>query len=80
MWFSMQQALADPSRATEVPKATSDAATLCLEPLPQQLVTELGYPQKDQAKLETQLQKLQAKVTPPCCPTLALGHRAQNSP
>lgn len=80
MWFSTQQALADRSRATEIPKATFDAATLYLGPLSQQLVTELGYPQKDKAKLETRLQKLQTKVTPPCWPTLALGHRTQNSP
>ncbi|XP_006766245.1 PREDICTED: coiled-coil domain-containing protein 78 isoform X2 [Myotis davidii] len=63
---SVQQVQADPKGAPGKPKATSDEVTSNLEPLPLRLVT--------------QLQKLQAQVTHHCCPILALGHRAQNSP
>lgn len=59
----VQQVLADPNRALEIPKATFDTATMDLEPLLLHLVTELSHPQ-DQTKLETQLQKLQAQKGP----------------
>lgn len=71
MCLSVQQVLADPNGAPGIPKATSDAVTSDLEPLPLHLVTELGHLRKDQARLETQFQKLQVQVSPPCCPTLA---------
>ncbi|XP_024904070.1 coiled-coil domain-containing protein 78 isoform X2 [Pteropus alecto] len=71
---SVQQALLHPNGAPEIPKATFDAATLDLKPLPLHLVTKLSHLQEDQARLETQLQ---AQVTPLCCPILALGQRAQ---
>ncbi|XP_019504306.1 PREDICTED: coiled-coil domain-containing protein 78 isoform X6 [Hipposideros armiger] len=60
----VQQVLADPNRAPEIPKATSDTATMDLEPLLLHLVTEFSHPQEDQTKLETQLQKLQAQKGP----------------
>ncbi|XP_019504302.1 PREDICTED: coiled-coil domain-containing protein 78 isoform X2 [Hipposideros armiger] len=50
--------------APEIPKATSDTATMDLEPLLLHLVTEFSHPQEDQTKLETQLQKLQAQKGP----------------
>lgn len=78
MCFSVQQVLVGPNGAPGIPKATSDAVTSDLEPLPLHLVTELGHLRKDQARLETQFQKLQVQVGPPHCPTLALGHTAQN--
>lgn len=76
MWLSVQQVLVDLNRAPGIPKATSDAVTSDLEPLPLHLVTELGHLREDQAQLETQLRRLQIQVTSPYCPTLALGHRA----
>lgn len=79
-WFSVQQVLAEPKGTPGKPKATSDEVTSNLEPLPKRLVTDRGHLQEDQARLETQLQKLQVQVTPHCCSTLALGHRAPNSP
>lgn len=72
MWLSVQQVLADPNRALEIPKATFDTATMDLEPLLLHLVTELSHPQ-DQTKLETQLQKLQAQVIPSLPPHTGLG-------
>lgn len=75
MWFSVPQALADPNGAPGTPKATFDAAISNLEPLPLHLITQLGHLWEDQARLEMQPRKLQAQVTPPCYPTLALGHR-----
>lgn len=74
MCHSVQQVLADSIGAPGTPKATSDAATSDLEPLPLHLVTELGHPGEDRARLETKLQKLLAQVSSPCCPTLALKH------
>ncbi|ELK10855.1 Coiled-coil domain-containing protein 78 [Pteropus alecto] len=53
---SVQQALLHPNGAPEIPKATFDAATLDLKPLPLHLVTKLSHLQEDQARLETQLQ------------------------
>lgn len=76
----MQQVLADPKGAPGKPKATADEGTSNLEPLPLRLVTELGHLREDQARLETQLQKLQVQVTRHSCSTLALGHQAQNAP
>ncbi|XP_045045632.2 coiled-coil domain-containing protein 78 isoform X2 [Desmodus rotundus] len=61
---SVQQVLADPNGAPGIPKATSDAVTSDLEPLPLHLVTELGHLRKDQARLETQFQKLQVQKGP----------------
>ncbi|KAM5198267.1 coiled-coil domain-containing protein 78 isoform 3-T4 [Hipposideros larvatus] len=60
----VQQVLADPNRAPEIPKATFDTATMDLEPLLLHLVPEFSHPQEDQTKLETQLQKLQAQKGP----------------
>ncbi|KAM7148683.1 coiled-coil domain-containing protein 78 isoform 1-T1 [Molossus nigricans] len=56
---SVQQVLVDLNRVPGIPKATSDAVTSDLEPLPLHLVTELGHLREDQAKLETQLRRLQ---------------------
>ncbi|XP_057171190.1 coiled-coil domain-containing protein 78 isoform X2 [Ursus arctos] len=61
---SVQQVLADSIGAPGTPKATSDAATSDLEPLPLHLVTELGHPGEDRARLETKLQKLLAQKGP----------------
>ncbi|XP_060503971.1 coiled-coil domain-containing protein 78 isoform X6 [Panthera onca] len=58
---SVQQVPADPSGAPWTPKATFDAATSDLEPLPLHLVTELSHLPENQAKLETKLWKLQAQ-------------------
>ncbi|XP_070423231.1 coiled-coil domain-containing protein 78 isoform X3 [Equus przewalskii] len=58
---SVLQALADPDRAPGTPKATFDAATSNLEPLPLHLITQLGHPWEDQARLEMQPRKLQAQ-------------------
>ncbi|XP_025779041.1 coiled-coil domain-containing protein 78 [Puma concolor] len=67
---------AHPSGAPWTPKATFDAATSDLEPLPLHLVTKLSHLPENQARLETKLWKLQAQVGSPCCPTLALELRA----
>lgn len=69
MGFSVQQVLVDPNGAPRIPKATSGAATSDMEPPPLHMVTKFGHLREDQARLEKQLQKLQAQVTPPCCPT-----------
>ncbi|XP_078296478.1 coiled-coil domain-containing protein 78 isoform X2 [Panthera onca] len=61
---SVQQVPADPSGAPWTPKATFDAATSDLEPLPLHLVTELSHLPENQAKLETKLWKLQAQKGP----------------
>ncbi|KAF6123476.1 coiled-coil domain containing 78 [Phyllostomus discolor] len=61
---SVQQVLADLHGAPGIPKATSDAVTSDLEPLPLPLVTEPGHLQKDQTRLETQFQKLQVQKGP----------------
>ncbi|XP_070423238.1 coiled-coil domain-containing protein 78 isoform X10 [Equus przewalskii] len=61
---SVLQALADPDRAPGTPKATFDAATSNLEPLPLHLITQLGHPWEDQARLEMQPRKLQAQKGP----------------
>lgn len=74
MSLSVQQALLHHSGSPEIPKATFDVATLDLKPLPLHLVTKLNHLREDQARLETQLQ---AQVSPPCCPILVLGQRAQ---
>ncbi|XP_042827170.1 coiled-coil domain-containing protein 78 isoform X1 [Panthera tigris] len=58
---SVQQVPADPSGAPWTPKATFDAATSDLEPLPLHLVTELSHLPENQARLETKLWKLQAQ-------------------
>nr|XP_036861622.1 coiled-coil domain-containing protein 78 isoform X4 [Manis javanica] len=58
---SVWQVLVGPHGALGTPEATFDAATLHLGPLPLPLVTELGHLQKDQATLETQLQKLKTQ-------------------
>lgn len=79
MWLSVQQVLADSSEASGTPKATFDAATLHLEPGFLHLVTELSHPE-DQARQETKLRKLQAQVSVPCCPTLALEQAPQSTP
>ena len=76
MWLSVQQVPADPSGAPWTPKATFDAATSDLEPLPLHLVTKLSHLPENQARLETKFWKLQAQVGSPCCPTLALELRA----
>ncbi|KAM7148684.1 coiled-coil domain-containing protein 78 isoform 2-T2 [Molossus nigricans] len=60
---SVQQVLVDLNRVPGIPKATSDAVTSDLEPLPLHLVTELGHLREDQAKLETQLRRLQIQET-----------------
>lgn len=80
MWLSVWQVLVGPHGALGTPEATFDAATLHLGPLPLPLVTELGHLQKDQATLETQLQKLKTQVTYPCGPILAWGTEPQNTP
>lgn len=79
MWLSVQQVLADPNRAPEIPKATFDTATMDLEPLLLHLVTKLSHPKEDQTKLETQLQKLQSQVIPSLPPHTGLGPRGQYS-
>ncbi|XP_034526575.1 coiled-coil domain-containing protein 78 isoform X1 [Ailuropoda melanoleuca] len=61
---SVRQVLADSIGAPGTPKATSDAATSDLEPLPLHLVTELGHPGEDRARLETKLRKLPAQKGP----------------
>ncbi|XP_042777354.1 coiled-coil domain-containing protein 78 isoform X3 [Panthera leo] len=61
---SVQQVPADPSGAPWTPKATFDAATSDLEPLPLHLVTELSHLPENQARLETKLWKLQAQKGP----------------
>ncbi|XP_040315446.1 coiled-coil domain-containing protein 78 isoform X1 [Herpailurus yagouaroundi] len=58
---SVQQVPADPSGAPWTPKATFDAATSDLEPLPLHLVTKLSHLPENQARLETKLWKLQAQ-------------------
>ncbi|CAK7303550.1 Coiled-coil domain-containing protein 78 [Vulpes lagopus] len=55
---SVQQVLAGPSGAPGTPKATFEAVTSDLEPL--HLAPALGHP-GDQARLQTELQKLQAQ-------------------
>lgn len=61
MWFSVQQVLAGPSGAPGTPKATFEVAISDLEPL--HLAPALGHP-GDQARLQTELQKLQAQKGP----------------
>nr|KAF6294753.1 coiled-coil domain containing 78 [Pipistrellus kuhlii] len=62
---SVQQVLAEPKGTPGNPKATSDEATSNLEPPPPlRLVTEHGHLREDQARLETQLQKLQVQKRP----------------
>ncbi|GAB5583258.1 coiled-coil domain-containing protein 78 isoform X10 [Prionailurus iriomotensis] len=61
---SVQQVPADPSGAPWTPKATFDAATSDLEPLPLHLVTKLSHLPENQARLETKLWKLQAQKGP----------------
>ncbi|XP_044903935.1 coiled-coil domain-containing protein 78 isoform X7 [Felis catus] len=58
---SVQQVPADPSGAPWTPKATFDAATSDLEPLPLHLVTKLSHLPENQARLETKFWKLQAQ-------------------
>ncbi|XP_045317490.1 coiled-coil domain-containing protein 78 isoform X5 [Leopardus geoffroyi] len=58
---SVQQVPADPSGAPWTPKATFDAATSDVEPLPLHLVTKLSHLPEKQARLETKLWKLQAQ-------------------
>ncbi|XP_047693678.1 coiled-coil domain-containing protein 78 [Prionailurus viverrinus] len=60
----VQQVPADPSGAPWIPKATFDAATSDLEPLPLHLVTKLSHLPENQARLETKLWKLQAQKGP----------------
>ncbi|XP_054570194.1 coiled-coil domain-containing protein 78 [Eptesicus fuscus] len=62
--LSVQQVLAEPKGTPGKPKATSDEVTSNLEPLPLRLVTELGHLREDQARLETQLQKLHVQKRP----------------
>uniref|UniRef100_A0A8C0N8X5 Coiled-coil domain containing 78 n=2 Tax=Canis lupus familiaris TaxID=9615 RepID=A0A8C0N8X5_CANLF len=59
---SVQQVLAGPSGAHGTPKATFEAATSDLESL--HLAPALGHPGEDQARLQTELQKLQAQKGP----------------
>lgn len=77
MWFSVQQVLAGPSGAPGTPKATFEVAISDLEPL--HLAPALGHP-GDQARLQTELQKLQAQVSSPCCPPPAVEHGSPNTP
>uniref|UniRef100_A0A667H9P8 Coiled-coil domain containing 78 n=1 Tax=Lynx canadensis TaxID=61383 RepID=A0A667H9P8_LYNCA len=58
---SVQQVPAEPSGAPWTPKATFDAATSDLEPLPLHLVTKLSHLPENQARLETKFWKLQAQ-------------------
>eukprot|EP00070_Physeter_catodon_P032944 XP_028339838.1 coiled-coil domain-containing protein 78 [Physeter catodon] len=51
-------------RAPRTPKATSGAATSDVEPPPLHMVTKFGHLREDQARLEKQLQKLQAQKEP----------------
>ncbi|TKC51513.1 hypothetical protein EI555_020052, partial [Monodon monoceros] len=61
---SVQQVLVDPNGAPRIPKATSGAATSDMEPPPLHMVTKFGHLREDQARLEKQLQKLQAQKEP----------------
>ncbi|XP_046953974.1 coiled-coil domain-containing protein 78 isoform X6 [Lynx rufus] len=61
---SVQQVPAEPSGAPWTPKATFDAATSDLEPLPLHLVTKLSHLPENQARLETKFWKLQAQKGP----------------
>ncbi|KAM9059308.1 coiled-coil domain-containing protein 78 [Megaptera novaeangliae] len=61
---SVQQVLVDPNGAPRSPKATSGAATSDMEPPPLHTVTKFGHLREDQARLEKQLQKLQAQKEP----------------
>ncbi|XP_059754020.1 coiled-coil domain-containing protein 78 isoform X3 [Balaenoptera ricei] len=61
---SVQQVLVDPNGAPRTPKATSGAATSDMEPPPLHTVTKFGHLREDQARLEKQLQKLQAQKEP----------------
>ncbi|XP_049555984.1 coiled-coil domain-containing protein 78 isoform X4 [Orcinus orca] len=61
---SVQQVLVEPNGAPRIPKATSGAATSDMEPPPLHMVTKFGHLREDQARLEKQLQKLQAQKEP----------------
>ncbi|XP_036680468.1 coiled-coil domain-containing protein 78 isoform X5 [Balaenoptera musculus] len=61
---SVQQVLVDPNGAPRTPKATSGAATSDMEPPPLHTVTKFGHLREAQARLEKQLQKLQAQKEP----------------
>ncbi|KAB0401608.1 hypothetical protein E2I00_007266, partial [Balaenoptera physalus] len=61
---SVQQVLVDPNGAPRTPKATSGAATSDMEPPPLHTVTKFGHLREVQARLEKQLQKLQAQKEP----------------
>ncbi|KAJ8786507.1 hypothetical protein J1605_005996 [Eschrichtius robustus] len=61
---SVQQVLVDPNGAPRTPKATAGAATSDMEPPPLHTVTKFGHLREDQARLEKQLQKLQAQKEP----------------
>lgn len=67
-WLSVQQMLVDPVGAPGTPRAAFGAAPSDVALLPLHTVTEFSHWMEDQARLEKQLQKLKAQVTPPCCP------------
>lgn len=67
-WLSVQQMLVDPVGAPGNPRAAFGVAPSDVALLPMHTVTEFSHWTEDQARLEKQLQKLKAQVTPPCCP------------
>lgn len=68
MGLSVQQMLVNPFRAQGTPRAAFGAAPSDVALLPLSTVTESSHQTEDQARLEKELQKLKAQVTPPCCP------------